>query len=387
VDPHAVAREQPQGVGGRVAVVVVRADRDQGDPGSRGGEEVWVDVGAAVVRHLEDVGAHVDPAVEDAGLRLGAEVPGEEHPDAVHGHPGDDGQVVGRGPRGGDLRRRGEHLDGGVADAARLPGDDGLPAGAGAGREPVHGPSPVVGRGQGAGRDGVDVPARQRAGEPAGVVGVEVRQQDEPQPVDAEPGQTGVHARDVGSGVDEQALPRAGRDEQRIPLADVARHDDGGVRRPAADRLAQRPAEDHQPDEGGEGEWPQPPEVPEQRSGGNERQRQGERRGGAARPRADGVGDLRTALGDEDQPAHRPAGQPHQDVGRRAGQGGDQGREQPEDGGRRDRRRGEQVRRQRDEADLAAERRDQRRGRQACRRAHRDGVGDQRREAPAAQRP
>jgi hypothetical protein len=157
-----------------MAVVVVRADGDERDTGSGGGEEVGIDVGAAVVGHLEDVGAHVDPAVQDAGLRLGAEVSGEQHPDAVHAHPGDDGQVVGRGPRGGDLRRRGEHLEGGVADAADLPGDDGLPAGAGTGGEAVHPAAAVIGRGQRAGRDGVDLTAGQRAGKTSGVVGVEV---------------------------------------------------------------------------------------------------------------------------------------------------------------------------------------------------------------------
>jgi hypothetical protein len=62
-----------------MAVVVVGADRDQRHPGSGGGEEVGIDVGAAVVRHLEHVGAQVDPAVEDPSLRLGAEVAGEQH--------------------------------------------------------------------------------------------------------------------------------------------------------------------------------------------------------------------------------------------------------------------------------------------------------------------
>jgi hypothetical protein len=90
---------------------------------------------------------------------------------------------------------------------------------------------------------------------------------------------------------------------------------------------------------------------------------------------------------DDDQPAHRPAGQPHQDVGRRGRLRSDEGREQAEHRGRPDRRCGEQVRRQRDEADLAAERRDQRRGRQAGRRTDRDGVGGQGRDAAPAQRP
>src|SRR4051812_4957261 len=143
LDAHAVLAEQPQRVRGGMAVVVVGTDRDQRHSGAGGGEEVGVDVGAAVVRHLEDVGAQVDPAVEDPLLRLGAEVSGEQHPDPVHRHAGDDGQVVGRGARGGDLPRRGEHLQGRVPDPAGPPGDDGLPAGACGG--PAAGPPPPPG--------------------------------------------------------------------------------------------------------------------------------------------------------------------------------------------------------------------------------------------------
>jgi hypothetical protein len=370
-----------------VAVVVVGADRDQRHPGAGGGEEVRVDVGAAVVRHLEDVGAQVDPAVEDPLLRLGTEVSGEQHPDPVHRHAGDDGQVVGRGVRGGDLRRRGEHLQGRGPDPAGPPGDDGLPAGACGGREPVHRPHPVVGRGQRAGRDHVDLPPGQCPGEPAGVVGVEVREEDQAQPVDAEPGQAGVHAADVRAGVDQQPLPRADGDDERITLADVAGHDDGVRRRPAAHRLAQRPTEHHEPDQDGERERAQPAEPPQQDADGDQRERECHRRAGAHRPGGHGIRQRGPSLRDQDQPAHRPAGQPDQDIGRRGGHRRDQGRQQAEHRRRRHRRSGQQVRRQRHQADLAAERRDQRRRRQSCRGAHRQGVGDRRRDAPPAQGP
>ncbi|NYJ07101.1 hypothetical protein GGQ55_003379 [Geodermatophilus daqingensis] len=370
-----------------MAVVVVGTDRDQRHPGSGGGQEVGVDVGAAVVRHLEHVGTQVDPAIEDAGLRLGAEVAGEQHAHAAHGHPGDDGQVVGRGAGGGDLGRRGEHLEGRLAELLDLPGDGGDAAGAGGGREPVDGPHPVIGRGQRAGRDRVDPTPGQRPGQAARVVGVEVREQHQPQPVDAQPGQAGVDAADVGTGVDQQSLRRPGRDDQRIALTHVAGHDDGALRRPAAHRLAQRPAEHDQPDQGGEHQRTQPAEPPEQHPQSDQAERERHRSGGAGRPGGDGVGHLRTAFRDEDQPAHRPPGQPHQGLGRCGGHRRDQGRQQAEDGGRGDGRGGEQVRRQRHQADLAAERRDERRRREAGRGAHRDGIGDQRRDPPPAQRP
>src|SRR4051812_16610966 len=86
LDAHAVAAEQPQRVGGGVAVVVVGTHGHQRHPRTGGGEEVRIDVGTAVVGHLEHVGAQVDPPVEDAGLRLRAEVAGEQDPDAAHRH-------------------------------------------------------------------------------------------------------------------------------------------------------------------------------------------------------------------------------------------------------------------------------------------------------------
>jgi hypothetical protein len=72
-----------------VAEGVVRADRDQPDPGTAGGQEAGVGVRAAVVRHLEHVGPQVDFFGDQAGLGLGAEIAGHEHPDAANSDPDD----------------------------------------------------------------------------------------------------------------------------------------------------------------------------------------------------------------------------------------------------------------------------------------------------------
>jgi hypothetical protein len=146
VDPHAVAREQPQRGGGGVTVVVVGADRDEGDARPAGREERRIDVCAAVVGHLQHVGAQVDPPCQDPRLGLGTEVTGEQDPHPVHGHPCDDGEVVGLRTRGGDRRRRRQHLQGGVPDGPPISGHEGHPASSDARGQPVHRADPVVRR-------------------------------------------------------------------------------------------------------------------------------------------------------------------------------------------------------------------------------------------------
>jgi GAF domain-containing protein len=54
-------------------VVVVRADGEQRHPRPGRGEEVGIGVGAAVVRHLQHVGAQVGAAMEEARLGRRAE--------------------------------------------------------------------------------------------------------------------------------------------------------------------------------------------------------------------------------------------------------------------------------------------------------------------------
>ncbi|WP_239523937.1 hypothetical protein [Geodermatophilus normandii] len=88
--PHPVMGQHRQQPRRRVPVGVVRADADQRDPGAGRGEEGRVGVGAAVVRHLEHVGAQVHTTVEDPGLGRGAQVTGQQHPDPAHGDPHDE---------------------------------------------------------------------------------------------------------------------------------------------------------------------------------------------------------------------------------------------------------------------------------------------------------
>jgi hypothetical protein len=99
------------------------------------------------------------------------------------------------------------------------------------------------------------------------VVGVEVRHQHQGQRVDAEPVQATVDGADVRAGVDEDPLARARGQHQGVTLTDVAGDGDGVRRRPAAHRLPERPAEDHEAEERGQRERTQPPETPQHPAG------------------------------------------------------------------------------------------------------------------------
>jgi hypothetical protein len=366
-------------------VRVVRAHRDERDPCSGGGEEAAVGVGAAVVRHLEHVGAQVDAARDDPGLHRAAQVAGEQHPDPALGHPDQQRQVVGRHRGSGDLRRRGEHLDGRRPHGPPVAGDQDRALGTGPPRRRVQGSGPVLGGREGAGGDDADGPPGQGPGQAPGVVGVEVGDQHQGQRVDAQPVQAAVDRTDVGPGVHEQPLPRRGRHHQRVALTDVAGHEDRPLGRPPAGDLPQRPPEHHDAEEGGERQRPGAGEAPQQPAERQEQDREQHRAPGAGRPSGRTVGQGRRALGHDHQPPHRPPGQPGQRLTQRRHDRERDCGQQAEHGGRGDGRRGEQVGRQRHRAHQPGEPGHQRRGGQPRGCGDRDRVGQDRRPAAAAQ--
>ncbi|TQN43889.1 hypothetical protein FHU33_3361 [Blastococcus colisei] len=250
--------------------------------------------------------------------------------------------------------------------------------------EAVEGARPVVGRRQGARRDDSHLAPSQSAGQTTDVVGVQVGDEHHRQRVDAEPVETAVHRADVGPGVDEHPGAGTGGQHEGIALADVAGHDQRAGRRPSNNDLAHRPADDEQPDDRGERERAQPPEPPQRPADGD--QEHGQQRGTlrSGRPARRAVRHVRGASGDEDQPPRRPSGSPDQCIRHPGQHDPDHRREQPEDGGHRHRRRGEQVRRERDEADRPRQAGDDRRGHHSRGRADGHRIGEQ---SPAAALP
>jgi hypothetical protein len=365
-----------------VPVGVVRAHGDERGAGAGGREEPGIGVRAAVVRNLEHVGPQIDPAGAQPGLGLRPEVSGQEDPHAPDGGAHDQRQVVGLRDRRGPLRLGGEDLQDHSARLSPVPGHQ---PDAFAPRPPdqgVDGRYPVVGRGECAGRHRPDRSTVERPGQAAHVVGVQVGQEHQRKPLDPQCREAAVDRRDVGAGVHEHRLPRRTRGQhQRVALPHVAGDDHGVGQRPAPHDLAHRPADQHQPGQCRDGERAEPPEAPQRPARHRQEDRQEDRAHQTRGPTRRRVGELRRALGDQDQPAGRPACAPDQDVaGRRGHRPHHRGQETEHRRGRH-RRCGEQIGRQRDEADRSRERRDQWRRRQPGGRTDREGVRHQRRPA------
>jgi hypothetical protein len=382
---HPVPLEPAQRLRGGVPVGVVRADRDQRDPGPARREELRIGVGAAVVRHLEDVGPQVDVSAEDAGLGLGAEVPGEQDRDPAGCGADDHRQVVRRCGRRRPPRIGGEHLQRQFSDGAPVAGQQGGALTARVADEGVDPADALVGGRQRARRDDADVPAGQGSRQSPGVVGVEVRQEDQGQFLDAEPAQAPVHRADVGARVHQhRGAWRRGQDDG-VALADVARHRDCLRRRPAADRLAQRPAERDQAQDRGHGERSEPGEAPQGQSGREHQDEQQEGTTRAVGPADRAVRHVRGRLPHDDQPAGGPAGEPHEQVREGGQRDADERGAEAQHRGRRDRWCGEQVGRERDEADRPVQAGDQRRGRETGGGAHGERIREHRRAPPLAE--
>jgi hypothetical protein len=106
----------------RVAVVVAGPDRDQRQPGVAGLQERRVGVGAAVVRHLEDVGAQVGTAGQQVVLRLDLGIAGQQDPHAGHGGAQHHRGVVGIGPGAGEDVAGAQHVEMALARVDALAG-------------------------------------------------------------------------------------------------------------------------------------------------------------------------------------------------------------------------------------------------------------------------
>jgi hypothetical protein len=267
-----------------------------------------------VVRHLQDVRVQRHPRGEQ--LRLGGDldVPAEQHRSGGRRRPDDDRAVVHLRAVvridvfGGMLWR--EHLQ-------RQPGPDqpdagvdlddlrarrrGLPA------HPLQRPHRLVDRTDG---HRPHRPAPQRTGETAHVVGVQVADHDHRDGVNAQPVQACVDRPVVGARVDEHRTPRlTRREDQRVALADVARHDHPARRRPPGPDDSGRDQHEQQADDGSEQQRPDAPRPGEDDECQHDRT---EQRGTTPPPgpRDDRARDRRRPIGHRHQPPDRRPGQP-----------------------------------------------------------------------------
>ena len=98
----------------RMAVAVVRPHADERDGRTGPRRQQRRLVAGAVVGHLHDVEGPASQVGRDGGLRLGLDVPGQQHATTGHGEREDEAGVVGDRSRL-DATARPDHLPGGIA--------------------------------------------------------------------------------------------------------------------------------------------------------------------------------------------------------------------------------------------------------------------------------
>ena len=247
--PGAGRPQRRDGLTRRMPVVVVRADRDQGDRRPDHGRQPLVLVARTVMRHFQHVGAQVDAAGEQGRLGRRLDIAGEQDPNAVHGCEQHEACVVrtgafagptvnriagiGRSRRSRARRGRPHNLEPGGSEHADLTGCPDPDRNPGRGRQPPDLGSSRGRLGQRAHHDLVDGPAGQHAGQPVDVVRVEVGEHQQRYPVHAEPFQAGVDRGRIGAGIDDHGGTRTQWHCERIALSDVTRDDHPIRGRPA----------------------------------------------------------------------------------------------------------------------------------------------------------
>jgi hypothetical protein len=340
-----------------VPEVVVRAHRHEGE--ERGGQlgKSRIEVAGPVVRDHDDVHApqpRLAQPLAQSPLPTGLEVAGHQQGDVTE-PVGRDGQVhadgclvdrgrvrrVHRGARG-----RQDHSGGDETEGRRVALPDGEDLDRGTG---VVECAPGGVRGAVAGGAGHEDPPHRDGAEnrrqPAGVVGVVVREDDGVQPVDARladaSGGGAVGVARVHE--DRRALARA--DEQGGGLADVALGDDPALGRAGArDRRGDRHEtgqDAHHRGDPNTGRGARPRTRGEDHDDGSGREQT--RAGKSLRQREGGAGRVGEGARDPGDPGRVPAGDPGEQLRGLVPHGLDDGRQQPQDGRARHGRGGQDV--------------------------------------------
>jgi hypothetical protein len=212
-----------------VAVVVARPDADQHGARRDRVEERRHGVAAAVVGHLEDIGAQVGLGAEQIGLLGELRVAREQDRAGRGGGPEHHRAVVDLGAVVGvDERRRvrgPDHVEGQGGPAEPAAGRERDDRSARIGRLPRDLAQRPLRDADRADRDRAHRTAAQGAREPTDVVGVQMADHHQRDALHTEPAQAGVDRAVFGAGVDEHhPAGAAGGEHERVALPDVAGH-------------------------------------------------------------------------------------------------------------------------------------------------------------------
>ncbi len=178
------------------------------------------------------------------------------------------------------------------------------------------------------------------------MVGVEVGQDQQRDPDDAQGAQTAVHGPWLGAGVHHDRRSRPGRQDQCVPLPDITGHQPPTGRWPAGDDPGQRRRADDGQQQDQRAHRAQPPAAQHRaahQDRGHRGQGQQQGAGPAARPVQLRAGQGRAPPGHLGDPLRGPSGRVSDPSGERRGQRGHGERGEPQDGGRADRRLGQQI--------------------------------------------
>ncbi|KUJ32737.1 hypothetical protein ADK46_21720 [Streptomyces rimosus subsp. rimosus] len=236
--------------------------------------------------------------------------------------------------------------------------------------------------GQGRGLDGADRAPAQGAGQPADVIGMEMRENDERDAAYSQVGQAVIDGGRLRAGVHDQGGPLPCAEDQAVALPHVTGHGAPPRRRPADEDAGERRRAQHRDQQGqyaedaqpGSAQQPAPHQYACDRDG-HEQQRTAP----AARPAQLRAGQRRSRTGDTGDPLGRPAGTPGQRLsqGRNQRSGGE--RRETQHGGRGDGQFGQQVAGHGDEADAGGEHHDDGRTDRLRRGCRGDQLGEARR--------
>jgi hypothetical protein len=171
---------------GRVAVVVVPSHADDRDRRVRGGHVVGVEVRRPVVRHLQHVGPQVGTRIDDRALRLDLGVAGQQQPHALDLGPQHERRVVGVGAGAVEGAHRSEDFQRHPADLQLRPDRRGLHRQTRLRRDGVHDRRADLRVVQRPREQSADCAPAHHPGQPADVIDVEMGQDEQGDPIDAE---------------------------------------------------------------------------------------------------------------------------------------------------------------------------------------------------------
>lgn len=228
-----------------MAVVVAGTHGHDGQPGTESGQQVRILKPRPVMRDLEHIDAARGQETPHSSLRRRFDIAGEEEADPVALGVDHDAGVVRHRSLRGNRSARPEDLPPERADRPLLSSTRSGDPQARLRRPSAHAQRLAEGLVERAHLDLTGLPAPQETGEADDMVCVEVREQHQRQPPDAERAKALVDDPRIRTGIDDHRGGAAGIEHQGVALPHVARHEDPAVGGPFWSYPSRRRGQQH----------------------------------------------------------------------------------------------------------------------------------------------